>query len=293
MNEDNNKLLELFSTLEELTGLDICVYPSDETYALRGCGIFLLPHSYHRHYGDFCRIVKTNKTGLGCGGHDIRLTRKKSAEIGEPFVNTCHAGLTEVIIPVYGMENNHIATVFIGQVILHEDDTLGFPHIMNKVAPLGVDNVKLLAAYNKLPRMSREKLLKIGRLADLAFKGLGDNIDLGSFENIEMLKHYPQISRAVKYIVEKNHNVQEAEVAETVNLTPAYFSRLFKKVMHCNFQNYLAERRINHAKTLLHHTRLPISEITEKCGFSQQSYFTRRFKEATGTTPTRYRKLNK
>lgn len=291
MNGNNNKLLELFSTLEELTGLEISVYPSEKTFALRGCGVFLLPHSYHRHYGDFCRIVKTNQTGMGCGGHDSNLTMRKSAEIGEPFVNTCHAGLTEVIIPVYGLDNTHIATVFIGQVILHEDDTLGFKHIMDKVEHLGVDKAKLLAAYKKLPRMSREKLLKIGRMADLAFKGLGENIDLGSFENIEMLKHYPQISRAVKYIVARNFNVQESEMAEEVNLTPAYFSRLFKKVMSCNFQDYLAAQRINRAKTLLQHTRLTISEITIKCGFSQQSYFTRRFKEATGTTPTQYRKL--
>ena len=48
--------------------------------------------------------------------------------------------------------------------------------------------------------------------------------------------------------------------------------------------------RIELAKRLLTETELSISEITERCGYSTESYFMKQFKKLTGTTPTLYRK---
>ncbi len=48
--------------------------------------------------------------------------------------------------------------------------------------------------------------------------------------------------------------------------------------------------RIELAKRLLTETSLSISEITERCGYSTESYFMKQFKKLTGTTPTLYRK---
>lgn len=286
----NKKLMELFSTVEELTGLEVCVYLSDQTRLLKGGGMLVLPHTYLSHFSKFCRIIKANRTGRGCGGHDSKILMTKSAEIGTPFVNICHAGLGEVIIPVYGLDGMHIASVFIGQVILEEIDAKGFSGILHRVRPLGVDEPGLQKAYNNLPRMSREKLLGIGKMVDLALRGLGPELDFGELEQRELLKYYPQIAKALQIIAEQGFHVSETELAEATGITPAYFSRLFKKVMKFRFQDYINSKRFNHARVLLHHTNLSIMEIANQCGFCQQSYFTHKFKETLGMTPSQYRK---
>lgn len=256
MSELYLKLSELFSTIEEMTGLEVCVYPSKKTRTMRGSGVNLLPHSYLSHFGEFCRIVKTNRTGKGCAGYDSGQTVDKSHRIGKPFVNICHAGLGEVIFPVYGYNKMHIASVFIGQVIIEEIDEQGFPEILRRVKHLGVDENKLLTAFHKLPRMNREELLRIGKLADLALRGLGEEMDFEAFEHREMLKHYPQINHALQILRDTGYSITEAELADKVKLSQAYFSRLFKKVVKCGFQDYLNNQQIVNASNLLHKTEI-------------------------------------
>ena len=55
---------------------------------------------------------------------------------------------------------------------------------------------------------------------------------------------------------------------------------------------FLTELRINHACYLIdiYKDSLPLSEIAEKCGFSDYVYFSRRFKKITGMSPKNYKK---
>jgi AraC-like DNA-binding protein len=48
-------------------------------------------------------------------------------------------------------------------------------------------------------------------------------------------------------------------------------------------------RRIEHAKALLRHTELPITEIAQHVGCYSHSNFTVLFHRATGVTPRLYR----
>ena len=52
----------------------------------------------------------------------------------------------------------------------------------------------------------------------------------------------------------------------------------------------LIQFRVELAKRLLRETDLSLSEITEQCGYSTESYFMKQFKSVTGITPTEYRK---
>ena len=53
---------------------------------------------------------------------------------------------------------------------------------------------------------------------------------------------------------------------------------------------YLLKTRIVTARRLLTETALPISEISNRCGFSSLSYFCRVFKAQTQSTPLQFRK---
>ena len=52
----------------------------------------------------------------------------------------------------------------------------------------------------------------------------------------------------------------------------------------------LIQFRVELAKHLLKDTTLSLGEITEKCGYSSESYFMKQFKSITGTTPSGFRK---
>ena len=78
--------------------------------------------------------------------------------------------------------------------------------------------------------------------------------------------------------------------AREVHLNPVYFGRLFGQSMQRSFKQYLLEERIRLAKKLLKTTDDSITEICEKVGIPNPSYFTQQFKKHAGCLPTEYRK---
>jgi AraC family L-rhamnose operon transcriptional activator RhaR len=71
-------------------------------------------------------------------------------------------------------------------------------------------------------------------------------------------------------------------------LDPAYLSRLFKQHTGLPPMRYLAQRRVEHAASLLR-SDLSIQQVAALAGWPEPSYFARRFKAATGLTPSAYR----
>jgi len=61
---------------------------------------------------------------------------------------------------------------------------------------------------------------------------------------------------------------------------------------HTSFHELLMRARLDEARQLLQHTRLPVGEIGERVGYASISAFTRSFTRACGTAPSRYRSLN-
>lgn len=64
----------------------------------------------------------------------------------------------------------------------------------------------------------------------------------------------------------------------------------FKKITGKTITEFVIDKRISVSKKILEFTNISIEELSEKCGFSSQSYFTRTFKKKTGLSPTQYRK---
>lgn len=80
------------------------------------------------------------------------------------------------------------------------------------------------------------------------------------------------------------------EIASHVYLSRSYASSLFKEQTGCGIFEYLNAVRIDRACTMLRDTGLSLAEIAQRCGFEDQSYFTRVFKKAMRLSPMQYRK---
>lgn len=98
------------------------------------------------------------------------------------------------------------------------------------------------------------------------------------------------VQRAVNFI-ERNlgRDVTLEIVAESVNISACYLSRLFKKTLNVNFVTYLTTRRMELAKELLVSTELPVSSIAMDLAYADVSYFCKSFKKQVGMSPAGYR----
>ncbi|MBD2869224.1 AraC family transcriptional regulator [Paenibacillus arenilitoris] len=81
-----------------------------------------------------------------------------------------------------------------------------------------------------------------------------------------------------------------SELAARASVTPAHFSRAFKKLTGMNVTEYVATKRILRAKELLIASDEAVSQIAERCGFESLPHFHRTFKKLTGMTPAHYKK---
>ncbi len=80
-----------------------------------------------------------------------------------------------------------------------------------------------------------------------------------------------------------------AELAQNAALSEVYFRREFKACFGCQPVAYISSVRIEHAKALLETGEYSVSEVAIQSGYDNVSYFSYRFRETTGMTPSQYR----
>ncbi|MDE5804615.1 MAG: AraC family transcriptional regulator [Lachnospiraceae bacterium] len=81
-----------------------------------------------------------------------------------------------------------------------------------------------------------------------------------------------------------------SELAGKFGYQADYLSSLFKKAAGVSIVRYTNGIRIKSAKTLLLNYELSIKETAYACGFSDEKYFMKVFRQSEGMTPTQYKK---
>lgn len=89
-----------------------------------------------------------------------------------------------------------------------------------------------------------------------------------------------------------SENITLPHMASMINISPNYYAALFKQAVGINFSEYLGKIRLDYACDLLKNTDKSIQEISQMCGFSDVTYFTRYFKQNIGEPPKRWRTHN-
>lgn len=96
--------------------------------------------------------------------------------------------------------------------------------------------------------------------------------------------------RAKKYIdTHFKEQITLTDIADALNISPYYLSRIYKKENLININQYLNNARIVYAKKMLASTRTSVKEIGLDSGFTDANYFCRVFRKSVGLTPTQYR----
>jgi len=87
-----------------------------------------------------------------------------------------------------------------------------------------------------------------------------------------------------------SEDVQLGKVAKTINLTDSAFCKFLKRHTGKTFSYILNEIRIGHACKLLNETGNSVGAVAYQSGYTNASYFNRKFRAFTGLTPLQYRR---
>ena len=99
-----------------------------------------------------------------------------------------------------------------------------------------------------------------------------------------------KLRRALDYIEENiARDIGLEELSATIDMSPHYFCRAFRKSLGMPPYRYLLVRRIERSKELLASTDNDVTEIALKVGFSSHSHFSTAFRRAVGQPPSKYR----
>lgn len=93
-------------------------------------------------------------------------------------------------------------------------------------------------------------------------------------------------------LIDQRYGDEELSLTEVSNIlavSPNYLSALIKKIKKKNFITLLTERRMAAAYDMLVCTSMKVLEISEKCGYSDQHYFSYCFKKFYGDSPNKVR----
>lgn len=81
-----------------------------------------------------------------------------------------------------------------------------------------------------------------------------------------------------------------AALAERSQLSPSQFAKLTRRIFGLTPSQFIVKTRISAGSRWLRETSQPVAEIAQRCGYHDQSAFTRAFRTTTSLTPLEYRR---
>ena len=115
-------------------------------------------------------------------------------------------------------------------------------------------------------------------------------LEYTGYKSLEEYDAKNKVKMSVHYLEQYYYSdISVNQLAERYDMTPNYFSSIFKKEIGQSAVNYITNLRISKAKELLEESDKSVVEIAELIGFNDSNYFFRVFKKKTGVTPQKYR----
>ncbi len=138
------------------------------------------------------------------------------------------------------------------------------------------------SAYTDLPKTTNEivewlKKLRIELQKWLRKSAYSEDIIYAIVKSLELIRE--------SFV----QHISQTELCKKVNISKSYFSTSFKEILGISFIHYLQWINIGRAREMILNTNHPIYWIAEQCGFMDQRYFSKLFKEQTGLLPSELR----
>jgi two-component system response regulator YesN len=187
-----------------------------------------------------------------------------------------------------------------------------FGMMMDWIRPLNDDTkrnkiIEILVLANHAMRIDSQTEIKFMNYTGYVkqfMELMGDQLIEFAYQTFSYITSYvkPQnsidydnhIVRATREFLEQHYaeDISLEDVAEQVNISPQYYSKLIKKTTGFNFIDWLSMLRVKKAKELLNNSDYTVKEVCFMVGYKDPNYFSRIFKKRIGITPSEYVKTS-
>ncbi len=114
---------------------------------------------------------------------------------------------------------------------------------------------------------------------------------LAKYYSLENQSTTESVANTIKVYIEEHFTDSQLSlesIGKALSYNPKYLSSRFKNTFHIGISNYITAKRIQYAFTLMNQGVSIIKNIASLCGFRDQLYFSKVFKETTGLSPRAY-----
>lgn len=237
------------------------------------------------HLNNFCAIQKKYHE-KACKNFDRNAVENELFNRQKPIFKRCHAGVVELVLPVFIKEKLYGA-MFVGPFNITEKDR-NILHIIAKPVARAAAS-KLRATPDIIPEFDIEKIKAMKCFAELIVKNLEryvsclNTTEPNSLDRRERIKIFIDNNFTKKILLD--------DLARHMMLSVPRISQLLKKYFDKGISTLVMEAKIRHAEKLLSNSFLTVEVIGYSCGFSSPSYFFRAFRKTHDCTPCEFRKF--
>ena len=171
------------------------------------------------------------------------------------------------------------------------DEKVEYTYLLPEIMALS-DSGRTSLLFHQLMDMSLEEKQYTQNLSDYAMSLLLMELSQEYFRFRDSSDKLPSAVVSAREWI-KNHYYlpfDVSELAKAVGYSADYLSSLFKQSTGVSIVSYTNRLRIKTAKTLLSNYDITIKEAAFSCGFSDEKYFMKVFKQLEGLTPSQYKK---
>lgn len=191
----------------------------------------------------------------------------------------CHAGLTEVVVPILD-KNRVLAYVMFGQIIPRESCDSTKNRLLKNYP-------QYAEAIDRIPVKSEQELGAAGTVLRA--------ITTYMMTNRWVVPSKSEFIRQIDNYLEDHltQNITVDEICDVFRIGRTKLYAISMDYLGCGLAEYIRIQRIRHAQKLLEESDLSVTDIAYAVGFSDYNHFSRVFKQVTGMSARAYRKANK
>ncbi|MBQ8509571.1 MAG: helix-turn-helix domain-containing protein [Clostridia bacterium] len=263
----------------------------DELYSTHTVTDGYKPDSVHFHTYYEVTFVKSGELTVICNGSAMK--------VDQPCVVLLRPYTFHEIMAEQGKTFDRYSFYFAKQYagLFHTDLLDILPLFCSNLTIIPIDEemagqlYPLLDTYKSETYYASYRRMLLGLLLEITGRYIGQALDLASMGNVgSMDSKLRYVQEVADYI---NDNFKEQLTTERI-AKYFYISRQkldndFKQVMNTTVKQYLLGIRIANAAQMLS-SGVSVSEVTEQCGFSNDSHFIRTFRKRFDVSPYQYQK---
>jgi len=111
--------------------------------------------------------------------------------------------------------------------------------------------------------------------------------------NRRILRKHARLASVEEYVRNNiDQKIHIVHLATLANLSQSQLERTFKAVLNMSPIQFVQKLRLEHAIRLLADHKLTVTQISLNCGYGDHSAFSRQFKQFTGMSPIKFRKMH-